>query len=94
MSHVGILAFDLYNQEGKNELYISKSPDFIQALRLRIRNTSLSHVIKMDKGESFHFSIVFKKGLLPPNFDHTKIRISKWREIAGADLFNLLPLEQ
>jgi microcystin-dependent protein len=89
----GIVSFEIYNQEGKNELFISKEEGYNQLLRLKIRNSSPYHNISLDIDKAPHFSLKFKKGLLPSGFNEKNIRITKYRLVQGSDLFSASALE-
>jgi len=96
MSNAGLLSFDIYNQLGKNELYVGGTQqDFTQRLRIRIANNKRGHQINLTKKDKddYHFGLVLKKGLLPKKFGKANIDITLWRRVEGKDLFDTSKLD-
>jgi hypothetical protein len=89
----GVLSYEIYNQEGKNELSISQQEHFTQLLKLKLRNSSPYHQILFDTAKTPHLTLKFKKGLLPKGFKSSNIKIKKYRLIKGSDLFSQSALE-
>jgi len=94
MKDIGLLAFDVYNEVGKNELFVGGANDYSQSLRVRIANNKPQHQIKLTKTGGHHFSLVLKKGLLPESFDQKNITVSNWRQVKGEDILNKDKLKQ
>ena len=89
----GILSYEIYNQEGKNELSISQQENYTQSLKLKLQNTSPYHKVLFDVAKTPHLTLKFKKGVLPKGFKSDHIKVNKYRLIKGSDLFSKAALE-
>ena len=89
MENMSLLSFDIYNDAGKNELYVGAGSDFTQTLRIRIANNKPSNQIILTETGGYHFSLILKKGLLPPDFNQNNIKVSRWRQIKGEDILDI-----
>jgi hypothetical protein len=89
----GILSYEIYNQEGKNELSASTQENYTQLLKLKLRNSSPYHKILFKKAKTPHLTLKFKKGVLPESFKSDHVKVRKYRLIKGSDLFSQAALE-